>query len=105
MFSHEQKDATHIEINLGLESSEIFLRKSIESLDALNLFLNQKLIDHKYMKISRVKNILQKFKLDLLLSTIYPSLEENKINLLSNTPSLFVFDLYRLSYLCYISKK
>lgn len=113
LFSYDLKrkkiPITHIEnpvYHLGLESSEIFLRKSIESLDALNLFLNQKLIDHKYMKISRVKNRLQKFKLDLLLSKIYPSLKTSfKKNLLSNTPSLFVFDLYRLSYLCYISKK
>ena len=113
LFSYDLKrkkiPITHIEnpvCHLGLESSEIFLRKSIESLDALNLFLNQKLIDHKYMKISRVKNILQKFKLDLLLSTIYPSLKTRfEKNLLSNTPSLFVFDLYRLSYLCYISRK
>ena len=58
------------------------------------------------MKISRVKNRLQKFKLDLLLSTIYPSLKTRfEKNLLSNTPSLFIFDLYRLSYLCYISRK
>jgi len=113
LFSHNLKQKriaiTHIEnpvLHLGLESSEIFLRKSKESLDALNLFLNQKLIDHKYMKISRVKNRLQKFKLDLLLSTIYPSLKTRfEKNLLSNTPSLFIFDLYRLSYFCYISKK
>ena len=113
LFSYDLKrkkiPITHIEnpvCHLGLESSKIFLSKSKESLDALNLFLNQKLIDHKYMKISRVKNRLQKFKLDLLLSTIYPLLKKRfEKNLLSNTPSLFIFDLYRLSYLCYISRK
>ncbi len=113
LFSYDLKrkkiPITHIEnpvCHLGLESSKIFLSKSKESLDALNLFLNQKLIDHKYMKISRVKNRLQKFKLDLLLSTIYPLLKKRfEKNLLSNTPSLFIFDLYRLSYLCNISRK
>ena len=113
LFSYDLKrkkiPITHIEnpvCHLGLESSKIFLNKSKESLDALNLFLNQKLIDHKYMKISRVKNRLQKFKLDLLLSTIYPLLKKRfEKNLLSNTPSLFIFDLYRLSYLCNISRK
>ena len=113
LFSYDLKrkkiPITHIEnpvYHLGLESSEIFLSKSKESLDALNLFLNQKLINANYIRISRIKNRLQKFKLDLLLSKIYPSLKTSfKKNLLSNTPSLFVFDLYRLSYLCYISKK
>lgn len=113
LFSYDLKrkkiPITHIEnpvCHLGLESSEIFLSKSKESLDALNLFLNQKLINANYIRISRIKNRLQKFKLDLLLSTIYPSLKTRfEKNLLSNTPSLFVFDLYRLSYLCYISKK
>ena len=92
--------------HLGLESSKIFLSKSKESLDALNLFLNQKLINANYIRISRIKNRLQKFKLDLLLSTIYPLLKKRfEKNLLSNTPSLFIFDLYRLSYLCNISRK
>ena len=113
LFSYDLKrkkiPITHIEnpvCHLGLESSEIFLSKSKESLDALNLFLSQKLINANYIRISRIKNRLQKFKLDLLLSTIYPSLKTRfEKNLLSNTPSLFVFDLYRLSYLCYISRK
>jgi hypothetical protein len=113
LFSYDLKrkkiPITHIEnpvCHLGLESSEIFLSKSKESLDALNLFLNQKLINANYIRISRIKNRLQKFKLDLLLSTIYPSLKTRfEKNLISNTPSLFVFDLYRLSYLCYISRK
>ena len=113
LFSYDLKrkkiPITHIEnpvCHLGLESSEIFLSKSKESLEALNLFLKQKLINANYIRISRVKNRLQKFKLDLLLSTIYPSLKTRfEKNLLSNTPSLFIFDLYRLSYLCYISRK
>jgi glycosyltransferase involved in cell wall biosynthesis len=113
LFSYDLKrkkiPITHIEnpvCHLGLESSEIFLSKSKESLDALNLFLSQKLINANYIRISRIKNRLQKFKLDLLLSTIYPLLKKRfEKNLLSNTPSLFIFDLYRLSYLCNISRK
>ena len=113
LFSYDLKQKkipiTHIDnpvFHLGLESSEIFMSKSKESLDALSLFLDQKLINANYIRISRIKNRLQKFKLDLLLSTIYPSLKTRfEKNLLSNTPSLLIFDLYRLSYLCYISRK
>lgn len=113
LFSYDLKQKKipikHIDnpvFHLGLESSEIFMSKSKESLDALSLFLDQKLINANYIRISRIKNRLQKFKLDLLLSTIYPSLKTRfEKNLLSNTPSLLIFDLYRLSYLCYISRK
>ena len=105
----EKTTINHIEnpvYHLGLESSKIFLSKSKESLDALNLFLKEKLIDVEYTKILSVKNRLQKFKLDILFSLTFPvSKKLFEQNLLSSKPSLFIFDLYRLSYLCYISRK
>lgn len=100
--SHIENPANH----LGLETSEAFLKKSLQNIDALNLFLKQKLIDARYMKISRVKYKVRKFKLDILFSIIFPIFKKRfEKNLLSNRPSLFIFDLYRLSYLCYISRK
>lgn len=107
--NQEKTPIEHIEntvYHLGLESSEIFLNKSRASLEALNLFLKQKLIDVQYVKILRVKNRLQKFKLDIFFSTTYPLTKTIfEKNLLSHKPSLLIFDLYRLSYLCYISRR
>jgi|TARA_B110000967_G_scaffold21083_1_gene19599 hypothetical protein len=112
LFSFNLKQAkialSHIEnpvYHLGLEDSNIFLKKSIESQDAMNQFLDEGLIDIKYTLITKTIYRLKKIKLDRLFSMTYPFTEKLFVtNLLSSKPSLFIFDLYKLSYLCYISK-
>ena len=112
LFSFNLKQAkialAHIEnpvYHLGLEDSNIFLKKSIESQDAMNQFLDEGLIDIKYTLITKTIYRLKKIKLDRLFSMTYPFTEKLFVtNLLSSKPSLFIFDLYKLSYLCYISK-
>ena len=98
----------HIEnpvYHLGLEDSETFLKKAIESQDVMNLFLEENLIDIKYTQITKTIYKLKKIKLDRLFSMSHPFTKKLfKANLLSKKPSLFIFDLYKLSYLCYISK-
>ncbi|MDC1265607.1 glycosyltransferase [Flavobacteriaceae bacterium] len=98
----------HIEnpvYHLGLEDSKTFLKKSIESQDVMNLFLQEDLIDIKYTQITKTIYRLKKIKLDRLFSMSHPFTRKMfKANLLSEKPSLFIFDLYKLSYLCYISK-
>tara|TARA_B110000967_G_C18882737_1_gene562064 strand:- start:1018 stop:1914 length:897 start_codon:yes stop_codon:yes gene_type:complete len=91
--------------HLGLEDSKTFLKKAIESQDAMNLFLKDDLIDIKYTAITQTIYILKKIKLDRLFSISHPFTKKIfKTNLLSKKPSLLIFDLYKLSYLCYISK-
>ena len=112
LFSYNLKQAKiaieHIEnpvYHLGLEDSNTFLRKSIESQDAMNQFLEEDLIDIKYTLITKTIYRLKKIKLDRLFSMTYPFTKKIFIaNLLSSRPSLFIFDLHKLSYLCYISK-
>ena len=112
LFSYNLKQAKiaieHIEnpvYHLGLEDSNTFLRKSIESQDAMNQFLEEDLIDIKYTLITKTIYRLKKIKLDSLFSMTYPFTKKIFIaNLLSSRPSLFIFDLHKLSYLCYISK-
>lgn len=113
LFSYHLKlntiNIAHIEnpaYHLGLEKSSTFLNKSIESVDALKLFLKQDLIPENYTLITRVFFKLKKVRLHYLLAFIYKTFKgffEN--NLLSKKPSLYVFDLYRLSYLCYLYTK
>ena len=112
LFSYNLKQAKiaieHIEnpvYHLGLEDSNTFLRKSIESQDAMNLFLDEDLIDIKYTDITKTIYRIKKIKLDRLFSMSHPFTKKMfRANLLSKKPSLFIFDLYKLSYLCYISK-
>jgi glycosyltransferase involved in cell wall biosynthesis len=98
----------HIEnpvYHLGLEDSEVFLKKAIESQDAMNIFLEKDLIDIKYTAITKAIYRLKKTKFNRLFSISHPYTKKIFIaNLLSKKPSLFIFDLYKLSYLCYISK-
>ena len=112
LFSYNLKQAkiaiVHTEnpvYHLGLEDSKTFLKKSIESQDAMSLFMKENLIDIKYTLITKTIYRLKKIKLDFLFSISYPFTEKIfKANLLSTKPSLFIFDLYKLSYLCYIRK-
>lgn len=94
----------HIEnpaYHMGLEESDHFFKKSLESVDALYLFLNQGLIPKDYTKITRVFFKLKKFGLHYILALVYKVFKGYfKRNLLSKKPSLFIFDLCRLSYLC-----
>jgi hypothetical protein len=113
LFSYNLKQkkipVVHIEnlvYHLGLEDSKTFLNKAIESQDAMNLFLEEGLIDIKYTAITKTIYRLKKTKLDRLFSISHPFTKKVfKANLLSKKPSLFIFDLYKLSYLCYINKK
>ncbi|WP_452226330.1 glycosyltransferase family 2 protein [Lacinutrix cladophorae] len=96
----------HIEnptYHLGLEKSSLFLKKSIESVDALHLFLKQNLIPKNYTLITRVFFSIKRLKLPFLFAFIYRTFKGSfEKNLLSKKPSLYLFDLYRLSYLCYL---
>lgn len=100
---------THINnptYHLGIENSNLFLKKSKESLDALNLFLEKKLLPPNYTKITRVYFKLRKIKFNYLLSIVYlwfKSLMEKQ--LLSKYPSMLLFDFYRLSYFCHMNLK
>ncbi|WP_163516610.1 glycosyltransferase family 2 protein [Gelidibacter japonicus] len=108
LFSYNLKlkniNVEHIEnptYHLGLEDSKQFLKKSMESVDALFLLLKQGLIPEDYTKISRIFFKLKRLGLHYVLAIIYKLFRNNfKRNLLSSKPSLFIFDFCRLGYLC-----
>ncbi|EGV42624.1 glycosyltransferase family 2 protein [Bizionia argentinensis JUB59] len=99
----------HIEnptYHIGLEESSLFYKKSIESVDALYYFLNCGIIPRNYTKITRVFFNLKKYGFHYILAFIYILFKHYfKRNLLSGNPSLFIFDLCRLSYLCHLYTK
>ena len=99
---------THIDnpvLHLGLESSSIFLKKSEEATAVLYSFVKQKLIRAQDTALSRYAESLIKYKLHHFVIFIYKILKKNlKKQLLSNTPSLVLFDFYRLGYYLSLSK-
>lgn len=90
--------------HLGIEDSKTFIKKSLESVEAINLFIKNDLIDPNYTLISRTHKTISKFRLGFIFSFIYKHFKPNfEKNLLSNKPSLFIFDVYRLCYYCHLN--
>jgi glycosyltransferase involved in cell wall biosynthesis len=90
--------------HLNLETSELFLSKTKEALKTL-LFLSQnnKPIDTKLIRNYRK---LHKIKLDNAVAKIFTTTESIlEKNLTSNKPSLFLLDLYKIGYFCYLNNK
>jgi glycosyltransferase involved in cell wall biosynthesis len=87
--------------HLGLDTFEHAMRKEHESLFALKNLLEQHLIEWDYIKISRVFRLLQQLCLVQVVAFFHDKTRAFFFkNLGSHQPSLFIFDIYRLGYLC-----
>ncbi|WP_343697294.1 glycosyltransferase family 2 protein [Flavobacterium sp.] len=89
--------------HLGLETSEQFLNKTKTALDNLVSLYNSNKINASESKIIKVFELLKKLKL-IHLSNLLFKKNKTKIeqNLLSQKPSLFLFDIYKLGYFCFL---
>ena len=93
--------------HLGLDTFDIALKKENEALLALKNLLDENLIAYDYLKISRIFHLIKSFLLVKLFAYIHDKASSSMIqNLASSKPSLFIYDFYRLGYLCslYYSK-
>ncbi|WP_420574552.1 glycosyltransferase family 2 protein [Kordia sp.] len=103
---HAKVHMTHIHnpvYHLGLDTSKEFIRKSMESVEVLILFLKNGLIEHNDILITKVFARVKKFGFNHVLAVMYRWFHKRfEKNLLSNNPSMFIFDLYRLTYLCHL---
>lgn len=83
----------------GLESSETFLRKSMESVEALHMFVKEGLIDANETALSKKAASLKKSGIARFVLVFYKRAKNTmRSNLLSKKPSLRTFDVYRLGY-------
>jgi hypothetical protein len=88
-------------LHKGLDPFEIAINKEHESLVALKNLLDSNLISKDYLKIATLYNTLKQLKVKSLFAFCYNVFKKYFIkNLSSSNPSLFVFDLYRIFYLC-----
>lgn len=99
-----QCEVKHIDnevYHYGLEDNEVYLRKTKEALTSLKKMLVEKKIQSNQISILKAFKILKTFRLGGIFNKIihlfYPAIEKN---LKGSNPNLFLFDLYRLSYLC-----
>ncbi len=84
-------------IHLGLESKDVFLSKSINALENLKNLYHNKQIEQQQVKILNVYLKLKALQLHHFLS--FKVLDKLKNQLKSKSPSLFLFDLWRLHHL------
>ncbi len=85
--------------HLGVESSDTFIEKTKNALQNLSKMYLSNAIESKQIKLLRAYQRTKRFKLTFLLSLLN-RFENSMLNhlLKSTKPSLFVFDLFRLSY-------
>lgn len=87
--------------HLGLDRFEVALQKENESLDGLKYLLQHNLLSPDYIKISRLYATIKKLGLHSVFYFFHllarPMLLKN---LSGPNPSLYLFDFYRVGYLC-----
>lgn len=87
--------------HLGLEPSEIFIRKEEQSAEVLKYLVENNLLAFNYVRISYIHHYLKRMRLNNLAVFMFSLVKKRFIKNLTGThPSLLVFDLYRLGYLC-----
>jgi glycosyltransferase involved in cell wall biosynthesis len=86
--------------HLGLDSSEVFLAKSREAVENLRDLINKGLIDED-VKLYAWFAKLKKTHMSAIIGSLFVKFRAKwEANLCGPNPSLRLFDLYRLSYLC-----
>ncbi len=86
-------------LHFGLETTNIFIEKSLEAVKTTFLLENKNLLDCDLRPLQKSYLKLKKWNLDGFFSFIVSKLlNRMKVNFHSLKPNLFWFDLYRLHY-------
>ncbi|MBZ4042527.1 glycosyltransferase family 2 protein [Flavobacterium hibisci] len=88
-----------------IDESKVFISKIKNGLDNLISIDESNKIDPDFVKILKLYHFLKKYNLNFALNVFYKLL--NKIihrQLISKNPSLFLFNLYRIGYVCTLKK-
>jgi glycosyltransferase involved in cell wall biosynthesis len=96
----------HIEnpiYHYGIDHFDVALKKEHESLLALKNLVEKRLLPADYVKLSKLFLIIKTLKLKFIIAFSFKVIKPLLLkNISSSTPSLFLFDLYRIGYLCAI---
>lgn len=97
----------HIEnpvLHLGLEDSSRFLQKSREAVTALDFLTSEGLLPDSYAALSRFRGRISPFS-GIAAFVFRTGRRAMEANLLGSRPSMRIFDLYRLTFLCHQKKR
>lgn len=112
LFSHQLKTLkakiVHIDnpvIHLGLEENFLFLKKSIEAVETTVYYEHLGMMESSLSRLQKSYIFLKRSKLTgLFVAIIKPFKKRMERNLLGNSPSLFLFDLYKLYHYTLLKK-
>lgn len=94
----------HIEnpvFHYGLDEFEVAIKKEHESLMALKNLVEKKLLPTDYVKISKLYATIKLYKMKSVVSVSFKIIKPLLIkNISGSNPSLLIFDIYRIGYLC-----
>jgi hypothetical protein len=92
--------------HFGLDDFENAIRKENESLYALKYLIDNQLLPPDYVRISKLVSKIKKLNLISTFAFLHKMTQNIFLKKLANSnPSLYVFDLYRLGYLCQLENK
>ena len=95
--NHIDNEVTHY----GLDDNSKFLAKTKEALENLHYLNTNKFINKNDITILKYYRLFNFFGLKKIISKLINIFSKSiESNLKGSNPNLFVFDLYRLSYLC-----
>ncbi len=99
----------HIEnpaFHLNLEKSAVFLEKFHSSLQNLKSVLERKMIHPEDTALTRTYAKIEKLKMMGFAAFLFKFFKKRFTkNLLSDNPSIFIFDIYRLGYFCQLNSR
>ena len=91
---------------MGIDKSSIFLDKTNESVKNIWQLYEQNKINANDFKILKTFNRIQRIKMIKIFRTVFKKYAAVMgKNLVSDNPNLFIYDLYKLGYLCSLSLK
>ena len=89
-----------------IDTSSVYLNKTKESLENLILLYEEEKIDIEFIRLLQLYHFLKMTRLTFILSKFYSFIEKPlSTNLTGNNPNLFLFNLFRVGYLCSINQK
>ncbi len=92
--------------HLGIDKNEVFLNKTRESVKNLVILNKQQKVDIQDFKILKAFENIKKYKMVNILKTGFEKYANSmEKNLKSAKPSLFIYDMYKLGYLCSIQSE
>ena len=84
-----------------MDSNEVYINKTKNSIKSLLVLYASKKIDYRYVSLLKLYVFLKTTKLHLIALLFYKIFKNTMTkNLVSNNPSLIVFNLFRISYMC-----